>query len=180
MTTMKEPSSEHSILLLKDVQLFDLEMHVDERGVFTEIQRASWTSECEFRQWNVVSSAANVLRGVHVHKTHYDCLTLIKGRALFALKDLRSGSETFKMSSLLEFSGTQLKTLLIPPGVAHGFYFYEESIHIYGVSEYWDDRDELGCYFNDKELAIDWPNSTPILSSRDRDLPPLNKIQSFF
>jgi dTDP-4-dehydrorhamnose 3,5-epimerase len=118
-------------------------------------------------QWNAVSSRTNVLRGVHVHVVHWDYLLLVRGSALVALRDLRSGSPTEGESTIVELNSARVRALVIPPGVAHGFYFLEESIHIYSVSEYWNEEDELGCHWADPELQFDWPVSKPELSQRD-------------
>ena len=158
------------------VQLQSITMHQDERGCFSEIFRASWLESLAPVQWNFVQSEANVLRGVHVHKKHIDYLIIAQGQALVALRDLRKGSPTEGLAAHLELSGEQLKGVVIPPGVAHGFYFYTPAIHIYAVTEYWDEDDELGCYYLDPELGISWPTSVPILSERDRKLPPLGAI----
>jgi len=158
------------------VSLFKLKMNPDHRGKFTEIYRESWFDAPRPLQWNVVSSGANVLRGVHVHVDHSDYLILIQGRALFALRDLRRGSPTEGRVSLVEADGDRLQALVIPPGIAHGFYFHTSSIHLYGVTEYWNPEDELGCHYADPELQISWPGSRPILSDRDDNLPALNAI----
>ncbi|NND06009.1 MAG: dTDP-4-dehydrorhamnose 3,5-epimerase family protein [Saprospiraceae bacterium] len=139
--------------------------------------RRRWDADCE---WNVVHSQTQVLRGVHVHIKHFDCLCLVQGRALFALRDLHSNSPTKDMITYVEMEGCALESLIIPPGVAHGFYFYEPSIHIYGVSEYWNVDDELGCHYTDPELAFAWPDQNPKVSERDANLPPLHMIMSQF
>lgn len=156
----------HGVLLRR------LEMHRDDRGVFTELFRQSWVSTPQI-QWNAVSSRANVLRGVHVHLRHHDYLTLLRGRAMIGLCDLRPGSPTHRLACSVELSESALSAIQIPPGVAHGFYFHEPSLHVYAVSEYWDPADELGCHFADPDLGFTWPTTTPDLSPRDAALGPL-------
>lgn len=153
-----------------------LKVNKDERGTFTEIFRESWIEDSRYIQWNVVASKAGVLRGVHVHKKHYDYLTVIKGKALIGLHDLRKHSLTFQLSAFIELNEDNSNTIIIPPGVAHGFYFIEPSIHIYAVSEYWDLEDELGCHFREKELALEWPDKNPLLSDHDKNLPSYSKL----
>jgi dTDP-4-dehydrorhamnose 3,5-epimerase len=158
------------------VEISILQAHKDERGVFTELFRASWIPATEFVQWNAVNSEAGVLRGVHVHLKHHDYLTVLKGRVLFGLKDLRKNSPTEGMIATIEITANHPQTLHIPPGVAHGFYFLEPSTHIYAVSEYWDLADELGCRYDDDALQIKWPNLHPLISERDKCLPSLASI----
>jgi dTDP-4-dehydrorhamnose 3,5-epimerase len=154
-------------LLPSGTLLRPLDAHADERGVFTELYRAEWETGVAPIQWNAVRSEAGVLRGVHVHVRHEDYLTLPYGRAIVGLRDLRRGSSTEGLSALLELSGDDAASLVIPRGVAHGFYFRESSLHVYAVTEYWDPDDELGCHWADPELEIDWPSQSPRVSDRD-------------
>jgi hypothetical protein len=93
-------------------------------------------------QWNAVRSEAGVLRGVQVHVRHEDYLTLPYGRASVGLRDLRQDSPTEGLSAMVELSGDEPASLVIPRGLAHGFYFREPSLHIYAVTEYWDPDDK--------------------------------------
>ena len=92
-------------------------MHHDARGVFTEIFRTSWEVGLTPVQWNAVTSAAGVLRGVHVHIKHADYLLIVRGRASIGLRDLRRGSPTEGSAALIEMSGATLTALTIPPGI---------------------------------------------------------------
>jgi dTDP-4-dehydrorhamnose 3,5-epimerase len=150
-----------------------LDMHPDERGVFTEVFRGTWDTGVIPVQWNVVSSRAGVLRGVHVHPRHGDYLILLQGRASIGLRDLRRGSPTEGLALIVEMSGDERGALTTPPGVAHGFYFHEPSIHLYSVSHYWDLADELGCYWADPALQIPWPMTEAKVSERDATAQPL-------
>lgn len=158
------------------VSCLSLETHQDFRGEFTEVFRREWIACPEPVQWNLVRSKADVLRGVHVHMKHYDYLIIASGKARVGLVDLRKDSPTQRLACALELSGDRLQAICIPPGVAHGFYFYELSTHFYAVSEYWDLEDELGCRFNDPDLGLTWPTTTPILSDRDKELPELSTL----
>ena len=78
---------------------------------------------------------------------------------------------------MVEMRGEDLSALLIPPGVAHGFYFHEPSLHVYAVSEYWEPADELGCHWADDGLGLRWPDPAPLISERDAALPPLSELK---
>lgn len=158
------------------VKLLPLETHHDKRGSLTELFRTSWVTGLDVVQWNYVASARDVLRGVHLHIKHEDYLILLSGHATIGLRDLRPESTTHGITAMIEMNGTHPRALTIPPGVAHGFYFHEPSIHIYGVSEFWDERDELGCHWADPELEIRWPHPSPIISARDAALPSLRAL----
>jgi dTDP-4-dehydrorhamnose 3,5-epimerase len=177
--SIPHPAESHDEDSLQDdflphgVGLRRLVSHGDGRGSFTEIFRASWGVGVEPVQWNFVESRAGVLRGVHFHLRHADYLIILRGRASVGLCDLRPDSPTAGRAALVEMRGDALSALTLPPGVAHGFYFHEPSLHAYAVSHYWDERDERGCRWDDDALGIRWPAAAPVLSERDAALPSL-------
>ena len=158
------------------VALRPLTMNRDSRGSFTEVFRDEWNIGLSPVQWNAVSSEAGTLRGVHLHIRHDDYLTTLRGRACVGLRDLRCGSATEGLSVLVELTEDPLTALLIPHGVAHGFYFPEPSLHLYGVTKYWDVGDELACHWADPELGIPWPGEPTIVSERDATAPSLGQL----
>lgn len=153
------------------VRLIPLLVHTDSRGSFSEIYRENWPTGVQPVQWNLVHSRAGTLRGVHVHHKHDDYLLMARGRMILGLHDLRRDSPDFGRGFTLELSAESLAAAVIPIGVAHGFYFAEESTHVYAVTEYWNPGDELGCVWNDRSLEIDWPAEQPHVSERDQELP---------
>ena len=153
-----------------------LEPHSDDRGTFIELFRREWETEVEPIQWNAVHSEAGVLRGVHVHPRHDDYLTVVRGRAIIGLRDLRDDSETAGATACVELSAERPGAITIPHGVAHGFYFVEASTHVYAVSHYWDLADELGCRWDDPGLEIPWPQQQAHISPRDEALPSLEVL----
>ena len=127
-------------------------------------------------QWNVVRSRPHVMRGVHVHVRHDDYLILLRGHASIGLRDLREGSPTCGAVGVVELRGDAPAALTIPPGVAHGFYFHDEAMHVYSVSEYWDMSDELGCLWSDPALGIPWALGDVVVSPRDATARPLEQL----
>lgn len=141
--------------------------HADTRGVLAEIYRSDWTPSGPFLQWNLVRSAGNVLRGVHVHPRHADYLLVLSGTMLLGLHDLRPEDPLARTSLFLTLSGDEPSTVYIPPGVCHGFWFAEPTTYIYGLSTGWSMGEELGCRYDDPALGLNWPATSPILSPRD-------------
>jgi dTDP-4-dehydrorhamnose 3,5-epimerase len=170
---MLRPMSLEAGELPAGVGLWPLLPHFDDRGVLIELWREEWRHDPAPTQWNAVRSDARVLRGVHVHVEHHDYLTLPMGRATIGLRDIRRESPTTGATAVIRLDGDVPEALTIPPGVAHGFYFHEPSLNCYAVSKTFDPSDELGCRFDDPDLAIPWPEHDVVLSPRDQHLPSL-------
>lgn len=141
--------------------------NIDTRGNLVEIYREEWDDDWRVMQFNAVMSGPGVLRGVHVHATHWDYIVLLSGRMLLGLHDLRPKSPTVHRSSMIDLAGEMPAGAVIPAGVAHGLFFPEQSTVLYGLSRHWDGSDELLCRWDAKELALAWPTRAPVLSERD-------------
>ena len=161
---------------IADCKLASLENNTDTRGCFTEIFRATWFDRDLPVQWNIVKSNPGVFRGIHAHLKHSDYLIVIAGLVHFYLKDLRKRSPTFLVEEEVILSAEKHRGLYIPPGVAHGFYFPVEAMHVYSVSHYWDKSDELGCRFDDPQFGFEYPNINPQRSEYDQSLGSLAKL----
>ena len=166
-----------SVMRLPDgVALHPLASHRDSRGSFTELFRDEWEVGVAPVQWNACSSEAGSFRGVHVHPRHDDYFLLLTGHLTIGLRDLRRGSPTEGLSSIVEMTGDPITAIVMPHGVAHGFYYHAPSLHLYAVSEYWSVDDELGCHWADPELEIPWPGQPTLVSERDATAPPLAQL----
>jgi dTDP-4-dehydrorhamnose 3,5-epimerase len=141
--------------------------HPDGRGNLVEIYREEWNHGWRATQLNAMFSERGVLRGVHVHASHVDYIVVIAGRMLLALHDLRPGSPTAGLSSVTELTDEAPAGVVIPAGVAHGFYFLDRSIVLHGMSRDWDPSDEYSCRWDAPELGLAWPTRAPVLSERD-------------
>ncbi|MBM2823527.1 MAG: hypothetical protein HW413_2273 [Thermoleophilia bacterium] len=165
-------------MLPDGVVLHELQPHPDSRGVFTELFRCSWELPVTPVQWNVVSTAQNVFRGVHAHWSHEDYLIVVAGHATVGVHDLREGSPTEGLGATVEMSGEAPEAIVIPTGVAHGFFFHEPSLHVYAMTSEWSPAGDAGCRWDDPELDIEWPCADPVLSQRDRDLGSVSQLRA--
>ncbi len=167
--------------------------HGDERGFFREVWRAGWfpsldeaaagEPDARFVQANVSTSAAGVLRGLHLHRRQLDFWVVLAGRAVVALVDARplvTGSGSRPIVEIREVG--EDATVTIPVGVAHGFLALEPLMLAYLVTGEYDGTDELGFAWDDPLAAVPWPvvagapDGLPILSGRDRSNPSLAEL----
>ncbi|MBI2911494.1 MAG: dTDP-4-dehydrorhamnose 3,5-epimerase family protein [Chloroflexi bacterium] len=165
-----------ALALPAGVVLRPLQNHGDERGEFVELYRGEWGTGVAAVQWSLSRSLPGTLRGVDVHVQHDEYFVLIRGRASVGLRDLRNGSATEGLTTLIELRAAPLAALTIPRGVAHGFYFHEPSDLVHGSSQYWDPSDYLSCRWTDPALGIPWPAATAAVSPRQAAAPTLSEL----
>ncbi|MEM8682859.1 MAG: NAD-dependent epimerase/dehydratase family protein [Pseudomonadota bacterium] len=95
--------------LPKDGFLYDLEMHADHRGSFTEAFR-SWP----FGQVSVNVSRPGIVKGDHWHHTKVEKFLVVRGEAKICFRHVLD-DDVFGY----EVSGNKLQVVNIPPGYTH-------------------------------------------------------------
>ncbi len=154
-----------------------LTLRSDVRGGFGELWRASWTDPLGIRfvQGNLSQSRSGVLRGLHYHLRQHDLWVILAGSAQVVLVDLRRhlAGDATEPPAVLSETLQAMDAVLIPPGVAHGFWSLEEFELLYLVSNEYDGSDEHGFAWDDQLAAIHWPGGDPVLSERDTSAPSL-------
>ena len=161
------------------VRTISLACHVHDRGTLTEIYRQDWWPHGPARQWNLVTSPARVLRGMHVHLSSAEYYVLIAGTALVGYRDVRPGSPTLGATSLVELGGGRPLALLAPPGLVHGVYSADPITLLVGTTGVRDPSAEAGCHWRDPNLGIPWPFETAVVSAQDEALGTLQDLLAF-
>jgi dTDP-4-dehydrorhamnose 3,5-epimerase len=178
---------------LPGVRYGHLNRLADSRGSFMEIWRASAFGDLDreaaglpdahFVQANLSTSAPGVLRGLHYHRRQLDYWTVVGGRALVALVDVRPVVADLNAHAIVETRELAAgQTVTIPTGVAHGFLALEPLQLLYLVTNEYDGSDELGFAWDDPAVGVPWPplpgtpDGRPILSDRDRTNPSLAEL----
>ncbi len=168
---------------LAGVRYGAIERHADSRGSFRELWRAGAFPAEPFVQANLSSSAAGVLRGLHLHRRQDDLWIVGAGLAFVALVDARPLLDGSGPSAIVETRELRAdEWVLIPTGVAHGFLALEPLELIYLVTNEYDGSDELGFAWDDQAVGVPWPaldatpDGRPILSGRDQSNPSLREL----
>jgi len=94
---------------------------------------------------------------------------------MVAVADIRRDSPSFGQvftTMLGDLPGTHAR-IFVQRGLANAFYCYDEVDYINEVSEPFSPEGRGGVAWDDPDLAVDWPDKTPILSASDRALPSL-------
>jgi dTDP-4-dehydrorhamnose 3,5-epimerase len=112
---------------IQGVQLIDLEVSGDEGGDFCEVARFTADGELEaasgFRPTQCAYSLmeSGTIKAWHLHFRQDDLWFVSPhDRCLVGLLDVRSDSETYRVSMRFVMGGGRARLLLVPRGVAHG------------------------------------------------------------
>ncbi len=155
-----------------------LKPHKDNRGFFMRSfdknifekygLNYNWVQENHSR-----SGKKGTLRGLHFQLPPHSetkLIRCIRGKILDVFVDLRKNSKSFGEWGSVELSEENQKMILLPKGIAHGFCtMADETEILYKVDEFYTPHAEMGIKWNDKDLDIDWPTNSPILSEKDQN-----------
>ena len=157
----------------KDLKIIQQTKHKDKRGNLREtfIKKIIKWDELIFDY--TTTSKKNVLRGFHFQSKFQQVkfVSVLKGKILDYVIDLRKKSKTFGKSFSIELSSNNCKSLYIPEGFAHAYYSYADlNIIYYKLSNYYKPKFESGILWNDNFFKIKWPRKNPIISKKDKKL----------
>lgn len=158
--------------------LWVLERHpvVDERGLFERLFCAE-----ELRAWGhpgVVAQAnrsvtrqVGAVRGLHVQLPphgEWKVITCLRGAVHDVVVDLRRDSPTFLRWHAVALADEASRSLLVPPGCAHGFQVLRADAEMHYLhSQPYAPAAETGVRCDDPRLALVWPLPIAGLSPRD-------------
>lgn len=173
---------------LAGLKIVKLKVHGDERGFFVErFNRRGFRQHdlpTEFVQDNHSRSAPGVLRGLHYQSDpgQGKLIGVTRGRIWDVVVDIRKNSLTYGQYFALELSDLNATMLWVPGGFAHGFCVLGDqgADVLYKVDQFYDTEKEGGIIWNDPDIGIPWPINSPVISNRDRDLPPLAALANSF
>ena len=119
------------------------------------------------------TTKGKIVRGFHFQSKFPQAkyVTVLKGRVLDCVIDLRKKSKTFGKTFKIILSEKNCLSLYIPEGFAHAYYSYDKTnIIYYKLSNFYKPQYEDGVIWNDKTANIKWPIKNPLISSKDRNL----------
>ena len=177
--------SELSLQALPLAGLFSLQHKVyeDERGRFARLfcqgSLAAFGQPLQIRQINHSRTAQRgSVRGLHFqYPPHAETklITCLRGAVWDVAVDLRRSSATFLHWHAERLQAGDGRSLLLPPGFAHGFQALSDDAELlYLHSADYSPEHEGGLSSTDPRLAIAWPLPVRHLSARDAAHPPLD------
>lgn len=155
----------------------------DSRGFFFE----GWNRqrfealglEMNFVQSNISSSSRDVLRGLHYQwpRPQGKLVSVLEGEVYDVAVDIRRGSPTYGQWDAVVLSAENRRQFWIPEGFAHGFaVLSERALFHYLCTDVYVAEHDAAIRWNDADIAVDWPVSSPTLSAKDEVAPFLKDI----
>lgn len=168
---------------MMEIKTFDIEglmlfvPHVfeDERGYFLESfneirYREAGLTEA-FVQDNESLSSKHIVRGLHLQDPPFaqgKLVRVVSGSIFDVAVDVRKNSATYGKFVHVLLSGRGHEQFWIPKGFAHGFMALEDNTIInYKCTDYYNKSSERTIRWDDPDLAIPWPGSASLVSSKD-------------
>jgi dTDP-4-dehydrorhamnose 3,5-epimerase len=153
----------------------------DSRGFFMESYHRKRLLEqgidLTFVQDNHSRSAYGVLRGFHYQDARAPQVRLVRctvGEIFDVIVDLKIGSPTFGRYFGIHLSAENRKQLLIPAEFAHGFLVISDFAEVqYKCTNHHEPAAERSLAWNDPDVGVAWPITSPTLSSKDQASPSL-------
>lgn len=117
------------------------------------------------------------VRGMHFQKAPHEemkFVTCLAGEILDVAVDVRPQSPTYLHWHGERLSAANMRSMLVPPGFAHGFQALTDNcLLLYVIDTPYAPDFEGGLNPTDPLLGIDWRLAITCLSDRDRNLPML-------
>lgn len=163
-------------LNLEGALLIEPTVHEDARGFFLENFNHQVMKNhgihCNFIQDNhSMSAVPGTIRGLHYQlepKGQTKLVRVVSGAIYDVVVDIRQQSPTYGRWTGVILSEYNKRQLLVPKGFAHGFCTLIPNTQVtYKVDEYYSPSQDRGILWNDPDLGIDWPVSSPVLSEKD-------------
>lgn len=163
-------------MTIKDVIFQKSPTYFDNRGSFRKTFSAiHLDGSFDFSLAEIFYSVSKpgVFRGLHLqtkNSASLRCITLSSGRVIDVLLDLRPHSDTFLETVYFEWvSDDDVSSILIPPGVAHGFLALEDATLVYVSDNSHEPTTDTGV--NPLTLNLPFLSDDLEISERDRALP---------
>jgi dTDP-4-dehydrorhamnose 3,5-epimerase len=162
---------------MRGVSLIESFKASDSRGTFLKILKyedLNDVQDFELQEVFFTASLKGTVRGMHLQvgpAANWRFVQVLHGTVFDVLLDLRRGEETYSQTQINLLSEENPQTLVIPPGVAHGFQAVTDTEILYLTSHRHNAALDTGV--NPFSIGISWPLEVSTISLKDQELPDL-------
>jgi len=156
----------------------------DSRGIFfkpfSKLDLDEYQVDFDTVEHFFTVSKKNVFRGMHFQDSPHSAakiISIVKGRVIDYLLDLRPNSKTYLTLQIIELSGREPSSIYIPSGIAHGYLSNEDdSIVSYRQNALFCPNCDYGVSWQVIRNFLRIDHETMIISERDQDLMGLGSL----
>ncbi len=168
---------------VKGAYIIELNPHQDDRGLFARTfcknEFKAIGHDAEFVQFNhSITNNKGTIRGMHYQTPPFSetkLIRCIRGSVFDVIIDIRKDSPTFLKYFAIELSESNMLSLYIPQGFAHGFQTLEDNSQlIYHHTAFYTPGYEGGIRYDDPLIQIQWPLNVTAITEKDKNHPLLN------
>ena len=126
--------------------------------------------DADFVQDNFSHSSKGTLRGLHyqIEQPQAKLVRVVSGEIFDVAVDIQPNSPTRGQWVAVLLSAENRKQMYIPGGFAHGFCVTSKAADVlYKVTSLYTPDQDHCIVWNDPDIAIQWPVTRPIVSSKD-------------
>ncbi len=159
---------------LGDIAVVVPDIYPDDRGFFLETFRTDQFKKLglpyEFQQDNQSRSQKGVIRGLHFQwdSPLGKLMRVVAGTVFMVAVDIRKGSPTLGKWFGAEVSAENRRQVWAPAGFARGICVLSEYADLqYKCTAIYNPKGESIIRWNDPEIGIQWPVSSPLMSPKD-------------
>ena len=169
--------------LFEKVKIFRLRSRVDNRGLLTYVfdENINDFKEKETRIYSMPEEGT--FFGIHYREESDPMtkfVTVIKGRGLDYIVDLRKGSPTYLQWESLELSEKNALAVLIPAGFGHAFIsLQKDTIQVYAADRNGSDAHSKHINFKDPKIGLKLPIPIAEISDYDLNAPFISDSRDF-
>jgi dTDP-4-dehydrorhamnose 3,5-epimerase len=164
----------------------ELDAHSDPRGSFIKLFQLSIFKnrfpDFKVGECFISTSVKGAIRGLHFQTPPHDhdkIVFCLEGRVLDVAFDMRKSQPTYGKALAVELNSERLGALFVPRGCAHGFQaLVDNSTLLYFTSTEHAPGSDTGLRWD--SVGVQWPLKDPVMSDRDRSLPPWSSFISPF
>lgn len=152
----------------------------DARGQFTRLFCSEELQSIKYNEKIVqvnhsINTNSGTVRGMHYQVAPHSEVKFVRclfGSVFDVIVDLRKDSRTFLKWHAELLTATNMKTLLVPQGCAHGFQTLEDNTQLlYFHTNFYNPSAERGVRYNDPAISIQWPDPVRYISDKDANYP---------
>ena len=142
---------------IEGVVVAPVRANVDDRQSLSVYLKASDPFFPGFAQSYVTATHRGVVKAWHYHLKQTDVWFVAAGKIKAGLFDARDGSPTRGVANTLVMGGGNNVTLVIPPGVFHGYLtLSDEAILVNTTNRPYDPADEYRAPWDDPRFGFVW------------------------